>query len=218
MSSVSNASEKRNPLSTSFHSHYQKNVSFCRENVFPTRINPHQKLFNIPNGVKFAFNKEAKSASKPTLSLSSTCKENMKSTSPEMPTTGLRVFSVPVRRVRGLTAALNKLDSCPFIFETVGRIVECKKTSSACCVLTFRLEERSERPRGVQLKCQFEDVDEICPEIFNGRIYRCVGKFSMHRSIFQCYSIAPCNDVDLQLLEIFQMHSDNVIAQMLSRN
>ncbi|KAL5970528.1 Spermatogenesis-associated protein 22 [Taenia solium] len=191
MSSLSNASTRRNPFLSSIRSRHQE------------------------KGVKIALNKDHKFASQSAPYLSNPCGESTKPKGFEKPSSGLRVFSVPVRRVRGLTAALNKLDPCPFIFETVGRIVECEASSDSC-VLTFRLEDQSERPHAVQLNCRFEDVDEICPEIFNGRIYRCVGKFSMPRSIFQCYCITPCNDVDLQLLEVFQMHSDNVITQLLS--
>ncbi|KAL5110875.1 hypothetical protein TcWFU_009069 [Taenia crassiceps] len=181
------------------------------------RQHPFVLYTKIMQGVKNTFDKEHKTATKQTLSFPDPRKEFARSKDLGMSNSGLRVFSVPVRRVRGLTAALNKLDQCPFIFETVGRIVECEMTSSKSCLLVFRLEEQSERSHAVQLNCRFEDVDGSCPEIFNGRIYRCVGKFSIPRSIFQCYSITPCNDVDLQLLEIFQMHSDNVITQMLSR-
>ncbi|VDD82590.1 unnamed protein product [Mesocestoides corti] len=135
----------------------------------------------------------------------------------EMSSAGLRVFSVPVRRIRGLTPMLNKLENCPYIFETVGTIVESDETPSLSHSVAFYLEELANKSRGVQLKCNFSDIDGIHPEIYYGRIYRCVGKFSTIKGTFQCYSITPCDDDELKLQEILQMHSDNAITQLLPR-
>ncbi|KAM7537200.1 hypothetical protein Aperf_G00000076629 [Anoplocephala perfoliata] len=134
---------------------------------------------------------------------------------------GVHVFSLPIRRIRGFSAALNKLNMCEYIIETVGRIIEDRdqeeSSSSNPCGVIFHLEEQVERARGVQIKCSFVDIDETQPEVYYNRIYRCVGRYAVHHGVFQCYSITLCDDNDLQLQEIFQIYSDNVITQMLSR-
>ncbi|VDO05705.1 unnamed protein product [Rodentolepis nana] len=132
---------------------------------------------------------------------------------------GVHIFSLPIRRIRGLATALNRQTSCEYIFETVGRIIEEETPfKNVSCGIAFRLEEYNGQARGLHLKCIFVDMEDINPTIHYNGVYRCVGKFSIQHGTFQCYSVAPCDETDLQLQEIFQMFSDNVIAQMLSRN
>nr|CDS30865.1 spermatogenesis associated protein 22 [Hymenolepis microstoma] len=133
--------------------------------------------------------------------------------------TGVHIFSLPIRRIRGLATALNKQTSCEYIFETVGRITEEESPSKSLSYgIPFRLEEYNAQTRGLHLKCVFVDMEDINPAINSNGVYRCVGKFSIQHGIFQCYAVTPCDETDLQLQEIFQMFSDNVIAQILSRN
>ncbi len=85
---------------------------------------------------------------------------------------GLQTLSVPIRRVRGLATALNKLDHLSYVFETVGTILESDDAPPVLGGITFLLEELASRQRGVQLKCQYTDVDGIRPEVYFGQVYR----------------------------------------------
>lgn len=101
------------------------------------------------------------------------CLEETKSQSAAKSLTGVHVFSLPIRRIRGLTAALNKNNSCEYIFETVGRIVEEESSSAVIPFgVTFRLEELNNRKKGIHLKCIYVDMEDIKPDIYYNGIYR----------------------------------------------
>ncbi|KAM3178241.1 hypothetical protein ACTXT7_002950 [Hymenolepis weldensis] len=194
------------------HSSYRQIDKVTQQNVFQTQYKPSQST-------KFNFKHQTNSNPGQFRPLMAPSLEASRSQTKIKSSPGVHVFSLPIRRIRGLAAALNRQTSCEYIFETVGRIIEEETPSKSIpCGVTFRLEEHNGHAKGVHLKCVFVDIDDVKPEIYYNGVYRCVGKFSVHHGTFQCYSVAPCDETDVQLQEIFQMFSDNIITQMLSRN
>lgn len=90
----------------------------------------------------------------------------------EIYNTGLRILSVPIRRVRGLATALNSLTQFSYVFETVGLMMGPENVSSEPGGITFLLGELVQRQKGVQLKCQYADVDDAQPQLYFGQTYR----------------------------------------------
>ncbi|VUZ51484.1 unnamed protein product [Hymenolepis diminuta] len=202
-----------NSKSYEAHSSYRQIDKVTQQNIFQTQ------KYKPSRSAKFNFKHQTSPNSGQFRPLMTPSLEASKSQIKTKSSSGVHVFSLPIRRIRGLAAVLNRQTSCEYIFETVGRITE-EETPSATipCGVTFRLEEHNGHTKGVYLKCIFVDIEDIKPEIYYNGVYRCVGKFSVHHGTFQCYSVTPCDETDIKLQEIFQMFSDNTIAQMLSRN
>lgn len=85
---------------------------------------------------------------------------------------GLRVLSVPIRRVRGLTTTLAKLADFNYLFETVGLLTASSEDFDEYRGFSFQLEEMNARSHSFSLKCQYCDVDDMHPEISFGQTYR----------------------------------------------
>nr|VZI03816.1 unnamed protein product [Spirometra erinaceieuropaei] len=84
---------------------------------------------------------------------------------------GLRVFSVHLRRIRGLTLALNRISQLSYILETVGILSISPNESSTYKNFYFELQELENRPHPVRLKCLYSDIDGVNPDINVGDVY-----------------------------------------------
>lgn len=173
MFSVSNLPGSHSAISPSnsksygAHSSYRQIDKVTQQNVLQTQ------QYKPSQSAKFNFKHQTSPNSGQFRPLMSPSLEASKSQTITKSSSGVHVFSLPIRRIRGLAAALNRQTSCEYIFETVGRITEEETPSTSIpCGVTFRLEEHNGHAKGVHLKCVFVDIEDIKPEIYYNGVYR----------------------------------------------
>lgn len=175
MSSVPNLPGARNtPSPSCFDSYSTASSSRQINRIFQRNISGEQQSMHLQQ-VKYNYKVQDKCTNNHFRPLMAPSQKELQLKSNMASPSGVHVFSLPVRRIRGLSAALNRLNMCEYVIETVGRIIEDREqeaTSSNPYGVTFRLEEQVERARGVQLKCSFVDMDEVQPEVYYNRIYK----------------------------------------------
>ncbi|KAA3674313.1 uncharacterized protein DEA37_0014174, partial [Paragonimus westermani] len=133
----------------------------------------------------------------------------------------LRVITLQIRRLRGISAQMRRFIDFPFLIEIYGRCLSSEKfaTISGFQFVLQDVNQLSSKHyyNGDNVVCVFYDFDEVNVVVSSGGTYRCVGRYHSAERVFQCFNIEECDGQVVQLMETFKFHSNLEIAQIIQK-
>ncbi|KAF5405504.1 hypothetical protein PHET_01025 [Paragonimus heterotremus] len=133
----------------------------------------------------------------------------------------LRIITLQIRRLRGISAQMRRFTDFPFLIEVYGYCLSFDKFSSipGFQFVLQDVNQLSSKPNcnGDSVVCVFYDFDEIDITVSPGSTYRCVGRYHSDERVFQCFNFEECDEQAMQLVETFKFHSNLEIAQIIHK-
>ncbi|CAL8069766.1 unnamed protein product [Calicophoron daubneyi] len=126
----------------------------------------------------------------------------------------LRIITIQIRRLRGISNQLQRGTNALFLFEIMGLCISCSECFTNLPGFQFVLQELGV-PSAATVTCAFYDFDGICPSTQLGKTYRCVGRYHARKLVFQCFSIEECDNDLVRLVEAFQFLSDGEVTKII---
>ncbi|KAF7232716.1 hypothetical protein EG68_07853 [Paragonimus skrjabini miyazakii] len=133
----------------------------------------------------------------------------------------LRVITLQIRRLRGISAQMRRFTDFPFLIEIYGYCPSFVKFANVPG-FQFVLQDvnqlsSKQNCNGDTVVCVFYDFDEVGIIVSPGSTYRCVGRYHSDERVFQCFNIEQCDEQVMQLMETFKFHSNLEIAQIIQK-